>query len=244
MAENAKKAILEVRDLHLHYGKIHALNGVSLDVYPGEIVSLIGSNGAGKTTLLRTISGLLGKNSGGTITFDGQRIDGMAGEKIVARGLAQVLESRMVFPLLTVRENLEMGAFLIKDKKRIADNMEYCFTLFPRLKEREKQNAGTLSGGEQQMVAVSRALMSNPKLLMLDEPSMGLAPLVVQDIFNIIRKVNQDGTTVLLVEQNANAALKIAHRAYVQELGSIVKYGPAEEIANDDIVRKTYLGIT
>ena len=150
----------------------------------------------------------------------------------------------MVFPLLTVRENLEMGAFLLKDKKRINDNMEYCFSLFPRLKEREKQNAGTLSGGEQQMVAVSRALMSNPKVLMLDEPSMGLAPLVVQDIFNIIKKVNEDGTTVLLVEQNANAALKIAHRAYVQELGAIVKSGPASEIANDDIVRKTYLGIS
>lgn len=240
----ADKPILEVRDLHYHYGKIHALNGVSLEVYPGEIVSLIGSNGAGKTTLLRTISGLLGKSSGGSISFEGQRIDGVPGEKIVARGLVQVLESRMVFPLLTVRENLEMGAFLLKDKKRIADNMEYCFSLFPRLKEREKQNAGNLSGGEQQMVAVSRALMSNPKVLMLDEPSMGLAPMVVQDIFNIIRKVNRDGVTVLLVEQNANAALKIAHRAYVQELGTIVKHGPAQEIANDDIVRKTYLGIS
>lgn len=236
--------ILSVKNLNYHYGKIHALNGVSFDVYEGEIVSLIGSNGAGKTTLLRTISGLLGKNSGGTITFEGKRIDGMAPHKITALKLEQVLETRMVFPLLSVRENLMMGAYLIKDKKRIERNLQYCFELFPRLLEREKQHAGTLSGGEQQMVAVARALMGNPKLLMLDEPSMGLAPLVVQDIFNTISKINRDGVTILLVEQNANAALKIANRAYVQELGAIVKSGLAEEIANDDIVRKTYLGIS
>lgn len=236
--------ILCVKDLNYHYGKIHALNGVSFDVYEGEIVSLIGSNGAGKTTLLRTISGLLGKNSGGTITFEGKRIDGMAPHRITALKLEQVLETRMVFPLLSVRENLMMGAYLIKDKKQIELNLQYCFDLFPRLLEREKQHAGTLSGGEQQMVAVARALMGNPRLLMLDEPSMGLAPLVVQDIFNTISKINRDGVTILLVEQNANAALKIANRAYVQELGAIVKSGLAEEIANDDIVRKTYLGIS
>ena len=168
----------------------------------------------------------------------------MAPHKIMQLGLVQVLESRMVFPLLTVKENLQMGAFMLKDKNKINDNMEYCFNLFPRLLEREKQNAGTLSGGEQQMVAFARALMSNPEVLMLDEPSMGLAPLVVQDIFDTIVKVNKDGMTVLLVEQNANAALKIANRAYVQELGHIVKHGDASEIANDDIVKKTYLGIS
>ena len=236
--------ILSVKNLNYHYGKIHALNGVSFEVFQGEIVSLIGSNGAGKTTLLRTISGLLGKNSGGTITFEGKRIDGLAPHKITALKLEQVLETRMVFPLLTVRENLMMGAYLIKDKKQIEKNLAYCFELFPRLLEREKQHAGTLSGGEQQMVAVARALMGNPKLLMLDEPSMGLAPLVVQDIFSTIQKINKDGVTVLLVEQNANAALKIADRAYVQELGVIVKSGTAEEIASDDIVKKTYLGIS
>jgi len=238
------EAILSVKDLHFHYGKIRALNGVTVDVYPGEIVSLIGSNGAGKTTLLRTISGLLGRNAGGEVNFKGTRIDKMAPHKIMQLGLVQVLESRMVFPLLTVKENLQMGAFMLKDKKKINDNMEYCFNLFPRLLEREKQNAGTLSGGEQQMVAFARALMSNPEVLMLDEPSMGLAPLVVQDIFDTIVKVNKDGMTVLLVEQNANAALKIANRAYVQELGHIVKHGEASEIANDDIVKKTYLGIS
>ncbi len=235
--------ILSVRDLHYHYGKIHALNGVSFDVFPGEIVSLIGSNGAGKTTLLRTISGLLGKNSGGTIDFMGHRIDNMAPNKIASIKLLQVLEGRLVFPLLTVRENLLMGAYLDKDAQSVQKNMEYCFDLFPRLKERERQNAGTLSGGEQQMVAVARALMGRPKLLMLDEPSMGLAPLVVQDIFTIIQRINKDGVTILLVEQNANAALKIADRAYVQELGRIVKSGPADELAKDDIIKKTYLGI-
>jgi branched-chain amino acid transport system ATP-binding protein len=236
--------ILSVKNLHYHYGKIHALSGVSFEVHQGEIVSLIGSNGAGKTTLLRTISGLLGKNSGGTIAFEGKRIDGLAPHRITALKLEQVLETRMVFPLLTVRENLMMGAYLVKDKKQIEKNLAYCFELFPRLLEREKQHAGTLSGGEQQMVAVARALMGNPKLLMLDEPSMGLAPLVVQDIFSTIQKVNKDGVTVLLVEQNANAALKIADRAYVQELGVIVKSGTATEIASDDIVKKTYLGIS
>ncbi len=240
----AMEPILSVRDLDFHYGEIHALDHVSFDVYPGEIVSLIGSNGAGKTTLLRTISGLLGKNTGGTIYFMGQRIDDMPAHKIAELNLLQVLEGRMVFPLLTVKENLMMGAFLKKDKKWINDKIEYCYNLFPRLREREKQNAGTLSGGEQQMVAVARALLGEPKLLMLDEPSMGLAPLVVKDIFETIQKINKDGVTILLVEQNANAALKIANRAYVQELGKIVKEGPAQELAQDDSVRRTYLGIS
>ena len=235
--------ILSIKDLDFHYGEIHALDKVSFDVYPKEIVAMIGSNGAGKTTLLRTMSGLLGKNTGGSITFEGQEIASMAPHKISALRLGQVLEGRLVFPLLTVHENLMMGAYLQKDKAFIKERIEYCFELFPRLKEREKQNAGTLSGGEQQMVAVARALMGNPQLLMMDEPSMGLAPLVIQDIFKTIQKINDDGVTVLLVEQNANAALKIADRAYVLEIGKLVKEGPASELANDDSIRKTYLGI-
>jgi len=235
--------ILSIKDLDFHYGEIHALDKVSFDVYPKEIVAMIGSNGAGKTTLLRTISGLLGKNTGGSITFEGTEIASMAPHKISALRLGQVLEGRLVFPLLTVHENLMMGAYLQKDKAFIKERIEYCFQLFPRLKEREKQNAGTLSGGEQQMVAVARALMGNPQLLMMDEPSMGLAPLVIQDIFKTIQKINDDGVTVLLVEQNANAALKIADRAYVLEIGKLVKEGPASELANDDSIRKTYLGI-
>ncbi len=236
--------ILSIRDLDFHYGEIHALDHVSFDVFPGEIVAMIGSNGAGKTTLLRTISGLLGKNTGGRISFMGRPIDSMAPHKIAGLRLGQVLEGRLIFPLLTVQENLMMGAYLQKDKKFIRDKMEYCFDLFPRLLEREKQNAGTLSGGEQQMLAVSRALMGNPQLLMMDEPSMGLAPLVIQDIFRTIEKINADGVTVLLVEQNANAALNIADRAYVLELGRLVKSGPASELAGDDSIRKTYLGVS
>ncbi len=238
------EAILSIKDLDFHYGEIHALDKVSLDVYKGEIVTIIGSNGAGKTTLLRTISGLLGKNTGGTITFNGQKIDTMAPHKIAGLRLNQVLEGRLVFPLLTVRENLMMGAYLTKDKKVIQDRLDYCFELFPRLLEREQQNAGTLSGGEQQMVAVARALMSGPELLMMDEPSMGLAPLVIKDIFSTIGKINKDGVTILLVEQNAKAALQIANRAYVLEIGKIVQEGPASELANDDSIRKTYLGIS
>ncbi len=239
-----EQAMLSIRDLDFHYGEIHALDKISLDVFKGEIVTIIGSNGAGKTTLLRTTSGLLGKNTGGTITFQGQQIENLSPHKIAGLKLNQVLEGRLVFPLLTVRENLMMGAYLTKDKKLIQDRLEYCFSLFPRLLEREKQNAGTLSGGEQQMVAVARALMTGPELLMLDEPSMGLAPLVIKDIFTTIEKINKDGVTILLVEQNANAALKIANRAYVLEIGKIVKEGPASELANDDSIRKTYLGIS
>ena len=239
-----EQAMLSIRDLDFHYGEIHALDKISLDVFKGEIVTIIGSNGAGKTTLLRTTSGLLGKNTGGTITFQGQQIENLSPHKIAGLKLNQVLEGRLVFPLLTVRENLMMGAYLTKDKKLIQDRLDYCFSLFPRLLEREKQNAGTLSGGEQQMVAVARALMTGPELLMLDEPSMGLAPLVIKDIFTTIEKINRDGVTILLVEQNANAALKIANRAYVLEIGKIVKEGPASELANDDSIRKTYLGIS
>lgn len=239
-----EQAMLSIRDLDFHYGEIHALDKISLDVFKGEIVTIIGSNGAGKTTLLRTTSGLLGKNTGGTITFQGQQIENLSPHKIAGLKLNQVLEGRLVFPLLTVLENLMMGAYLTKDKKLIQDRLDYCFSLFPRLLEREKQNAGTLSGGEQQMVAVARALMTGPELLMLDEPSMGLAPLVIKDIFTTIEKINKDGVTILLVEQNANAALKIANRAYVLEIGKIVKEGPASELANDDSIRKTYLGIS
>lgn len=239
-----EQAMLSIRDLDFHYGEIHALDKISLDVFKGEIVAIIGSNGAGKTTLLRTTSGLLGKNTGGTITFQGQQIENLSPHKIAGLKLNQVLEGRLVFPLLTVLENLMMGAYLTKDKKLIQDRLDYCFSLFPRLLEREKQNAGTLSGGEQQMVAVARALMTGPELLMLDEPSMGLAPLVIKDIFTTIEKINKDGVTILLVEQNANAALKIANRAYVLEIGKIVKEGPASELANDDSIRKTYLGIS
>lgn len=235
--------LLSIKDLDFHYGQIHALEKVSLDVYKGEIVTIIGSNGAGKTTLLRSTSGLLGKNSGGTISFQGQRIDHLAPHRIAGMKLNQVLEGRLVFPMLTVKENLLMGAYLEKNKKVVKDRMDYCFNLFPRLLEREKQNGGTLSGGEQQMVAVARALMSGPELLMLDEPSMGLAPLVIKDIFATIKKINNDGVTILLVEQNANAALKIANRAYVLEIGNIVKQGPAIELSQDESIKKAYLGI-
>ncbi len=236
--------MLSVKDLVFNYGAINALSQVSLDIYEGEIVTIIGSNGAGKTTLLRTISGLLGKPAEGTITFKGQRIDNMEPHKITKLKLIQVLEGRLVFPLLTVRENLMMGAFLEKDKNVIQERLDYCFELFPRLLERENQNAGTLSGGEQQMLAVARALMSGPELLMLDEPSMGLAPLIRQDIFDSIERINKDGVTICLVEQNANAALKIANRAYVLENGRVAREGSTEELSKDDSIRKTYLGIS
>ena len=236
--------ILSVKNLEFYYDKIHALENVSFDVYPGEIVTMIGSNGAGKTTLLRSISGLLGKIAGGSVTFEGKKIDRLPPNKIAGLKLGQVLEGRLVFPQLTVKENLMMGAFLQTDKKFTHEKMEYCYDLFPRLKERELQNAGTLSGGEQQMLAVARALMGDPKLLMLDEPSMGLAPLVIREIFSIIQKINKDGVTILLVEQNANSALKIANRAYVMEIGKLVLEGSADELSNNDRIRKTYLGIS
>ncbi|HHV12694.1 MAG TPA: ABC transporter ATP-binding protein [Clostridiales bacterium] len=236
--------ILKIEHLDFYYDKIQALEKVFFEVYPGEIVTMIGSNGAGKTTLLRSISGLLGKIGGGSITFEGQRIDKLPPHHIAALRLGQVLEGRLVFPQLTVKENLMMGAFLQKDNNFIKGRLEYCYNLFPRLKERESQNAGTLSGGEQQMVAVARALMGTPKLLMLDEPSMGLAPLVIKDIFSTIEKINKDGVTILLVEQNAKSALKIANRAYVMEIGKLVMEGSAEEFIHNDSIKKTYLGIS
>jgi branched-chain amino acid transport system ATP-binding protein len=233
--------ILEVKDLHFHYGKIHALKGVSLEVRAGEIVTLIGGNGAGKTTTLRSISGLLGSISSGEIRFLGERIDGLRPHAIAARGLAQCLEGRHIFGNLTVRENLNMGAYLRKAKDAVGD-LEHVYSLFPRLLERENQRAGTLSGGEQQMLAVGRALMQKPRLIMMDEPSLGLAPKVIQDIFAIIKRINAEGIPVLLVEQNSNAALRIANRGYVIETGEIAMMDTAENLRSNEAVRKSYLG--
>ncbi|MCW2278352.1 ABC transporter ATP-binding protein [Heliophilum fasciatum] len=233
--------MLTVRNLHVYYGAIHALKGVSLQVEEGEIVTLIGANGAGKTTTLHTLSGLL-KPREGEILFQGQNIAGMAAQKIVALGLSQVPEGRRVFANMTVLENLELGAFLRKDAAGIKEDMEKVFVRFPRLQERIKQLAGTLSGGEQQMLAMGRALMSRPKLLLLDEPSMGLAPLLVKEIFSIIKEINAAGTTILLIEQNAHMALSIAQKAYVMETGKIVLSGPANELAQSEEVQKAYLG--
>jgi branched-chain amino acid transport system ATP-binding protein len=235
--------ILKVQNLHFFYGEIHALKGVSLKANEGEIVALIGANGAGKTTTLRALSGLLGKIGSGEVWFTGKRIDDMKPFNIAGLGLAQALEGRHIFTNLTVRENLDMGAYLRKDKKGISEDLEYVFTLFPRLLEREWQRSGTLSGGEQQMLAVGRALMQRPKLLMLDEPSLGLAPLIIQGIFEIIKKINTDGIPVLLVEQNSNAALKIADRGYVIENGEIVLTDTAENLRNNEEVKKSYLGV-
>ena len=234
--------ILEVKDLHYHYGEIHALKGISLDVGESEIVTLIGANGAGKTTTLHCISGLLGKISGGEIWFMGQRIDGHKGHDIAGMGLAQCLEGRHVFGNLTVKENLQMGAYLRKDADGIKSDFEYVYHLFPRLKERESQGAKTLSGGEQQMLAVGRALMQRPKLLMMDEPSLGLAPLVIQEIFNTIKRINADGIPILLIEQNSNAALKVANRGYVIENGEIVLADSSAALLANEDVKKAYLG--
>ena len=234
--------ILEVKDLHYHYGEIHALKGISLDVGESEIVTLIGANGAGKTTTLHCISGLLGKISGGEIWFMGQRIDGHKGHDIAGMGLAQCLEGRHVFGNLTVKENLQMGAYLRKDADGIKSDFEYVYHLFPRLKERESQGAKTLSGGEQQMLAVGRALMQRPKLLMMDEPSLGLAPLVIQEIFNTIKRINADGIPILLIEQNSNAALKVANRGYVIENGEIVLADSSAALLANEDVNKAYLG--
>lgn len=234
--------ILEVKDLHYHYGEIHALKGISLDVDEGEIVTLIGANGAGKTTTLHCISGLLGKISGGEIRFMGKRIDGHKGHDIAGMGLAQCLEGRHVFGNLTVKENLQMGAYLRKDADGVKQDFEYVYNLFPRLKERENQGAKTLSGGEQQMLAVGRALMQKPKLLMMDEPSLGLAPLVIQEIFNTIKRINADGIPILLIEQNSNAALKVANRGYVIENGHIVLADTSANLLANEDVKKAYLG--
>jgi branched-chain amino acid transport system ATP-binding protein len=236
-------AMLELRDVHSYYGHIHALKGISLSVEKGEIVTLIGANGAGKTTTLRTISGLLHPRHG-SIWLEGERLDGLPPEIIVRRGVGQSPEGRQIFPRLTVMENLEMGAYTRNDKEGIRRDLEHVFGLFPRLAERRNQPGGTLSGGEQQMLAIGRALMSRPRVLLLDEPSMGLAPLLVETIFSIIRELNREGTTILLVEQNAAKALAIAHRGYVIETGHIVLSDNAANLRQNDLVRKAYLGET
>ena len=233
--------MLEVKDLVVSYGAIKALKGISFEVNQGEIITLIGSNGAGKTTTLHSLSNLIRKVSG-SIIFEGTDITNLSADKIVEMGLIQVPEGRRVFANMSVKENLEMGAYLRKDKTQIKKDMEECYQLFPRLKERLSQMAGTLSGGEQQMLAMARALMSKPKLLLLDEPSMGLAPILVDEIFDIIKKISSTGTTILLVEQNAFKALSIANRAYILETGSIAKTGNASDLAKDDSVIKAYLG--
>ena len=234
--------MLEISDLHVYYGNIAAVKGISLTVYEGEIVCLIGANGAGKSTSMRAVSGLI-KPKKGSIVFEGTDISGMKGNLVARRGIAQSPEGRRIFGRMTVAENLELGAFMRKDKDGIADDTERIFELFPRLKERLLQKAGTLSGGEQQMLAMGRALMAQPRLLLLDEPSMGLAPVLVDVVFETIERVNAQGTTILLVEQNALAALKIADHGYVLETGHIGLSGPAGDLANNDDVRKAYLGI-
>jgi len=233
--------MLKIEDINVYYGAIHAIKGISMEVNEGEIVTLIGANGAGKSTTLRTVSGLL-KPKSGKILFEGKDIAGKAAQNIVKTGISQVPEGRRIFANMTVMENLELGAFTRSDKAGIATDLKMVFDRFPRLEERKTQEAGTLSGGEQQMLAMGRALMSRPRLLLLDEPSMGLAPLLIKEIFSIIQDINKTGTTVLLVEQNANMALSIATRAYVLETGRITLQGPAHELAASEAVRKAYLG--
>lgn len=233
-------AILEVKELEVFYGVIQAIKGISFEVNPGEIIALIGANGAGKTTTLQTITGLIPSKSG-HIVYDGKDITRMLGHKLVSMGMAHVPEGRRVFAQLTVLQNLKLGAYTRKDKAEIEETLKVIYSRFPRLEERKNQMAGTLSGGEQQMLAMGRALMSHPKLIVMDEPSMGLSPIYVNEIFDIIQKINGDGTTVLLVEQNAKKALSIAHRAYVLETGKIVLSGDAGELMNDDSVKKAYL---
>jgi branched-chain amino acid transport system ATP-binding protein len=233
--------MLTLENISVNYGAIEALTGINLRVEQNEVVTLIGANGAGKTTTLRTITGLLDPKEG-RITYEGKQINGTPTHKLVSMGIAMSPEGRGVFANLSVRENLEMGAYIRKDKKGISDDMERGFTLFPRLKEREQQKAGTLSGGEQQMLAMARALMSHPRLLLLDEPSLGLAPLVVHTIFQAIEQIRKEGATILLVEQNANAALHHSDRAYVLETGRIVMEGDSKQLAQDPRVKEAYLG--
>ena len=233
--------MLKVTDLTVHYGAIQALRGISFDVNEGEIITLIGSNGAGKTTTLHSVSNIIKKTSG-KVEFLGNDITNISADNIVKTGLIQVPEGRRVFANMSVKENLEMGAYTRKDKAGIKSDMEKVYELFPRLKERIKQLSGTLSGGEQQMLAMGRALMSSPKLLLLDEPSMGLAPILVDEIFSIIQEINKTGTTILLVEQNAFKALSIADRAYILETGTIIKDGKASDLVNDEAVKSAYLG--
>lgn len=234
-------SMLEVKDLEVNYGAIKALKKISFDVEQGEIISLIGSNGAGKTTTLHSISNLI-KKAGGSIKFNGTDITNLSADKIVKMGLIQVPEGRRVFANMSVKENLEMGAFLRKDKGQIKTDLEWCYELFPRLKERLNQLSGTLSGGEQQMLAMARALMSKPSLLLLDEPSMGLAPILVDEIFDIVQKISAAGTTILIVEQNAYKALSIANRAYILETGQVTKSGLAKDLITDKAVISAYLG--
>jgi len=234
--------LLEVKDLNVYYGAIHALQGISFDVKEGEIVSLIGANGAGKSTTLRALSGLIRPRSG-SISFKGDNITPAPAEKIVKMGISHVPEGRKIFAPLTVRENLEMGAYIINDRAEINRMTERVFRSFPRLKERINQLGGTLSGGEQQMLATGRGLMNKPTLILLDEPSMGLSPIMVEEIFRIIKEINAEGTSILLVEQNAQMALSISHRAYVLETGRITLSGSAKEIANNPQVKEAYLGI-
>jgi branched-chain amino acid transport system ATP-binding protein len=234
--------LLELKDVHSYYGNIHALKGVSLTVGEGEIVTLIGSNGAGKSTTLRTISGII-KPRQGEVRLAGERIDELPAHKVVERGVLQSPEGRRIFPRLSVRENLEMGAFTRTDTAEIAEDMDRVFGLFPRLRERANQKGGTLSGGEQQMLAIGRALMGRPKVLLLDEPSMGLAPVLVEQIFSIVKDINAQGTTILLVEQNALMALGIAHRGYVLQTGQIVLADSAQGLSENETVQKAYLGM-
>lgn len=233
--------MLEIKDLHVFYGAIHALKGISLTVADGELVSLIGANGAGKTTTLHTISGLLPAASG-SILLDGTDLQKVPANTIIGLGMAHVPEGRHVFARMTVEENLRMGAYILRDQKRISENLERVYGHFPRLKERRRQLAGTLSGGEQQMLSTGRALMTDPKIVLMDEPSMGLSPLLVKEIFSIIQELHKSGITILLVEQNAKMALAVSDRAYVLETGTISMEGPSAELAADDRVRKAYLG--
>lgn len=235
--------MLEIKDLHTYYGNIHALKGISLEVEQGEIVTLIGSNGAGKTTTLRTIQGLIRPRQG-KILFEESPLDSLSAQAIVRLGISQSPEGRLIFPRMTVKENLEMGAFSRRDSLGIKSDTERVLNLFPRLRERITQKGGTLSGGEQQMLAIARAMMARPRLLLLDEPSMGLAPMLVTQIFSIIRDINQQGTTILLVEQNARMALTVAHRGYVLQTGQIVLTGTAKDLQSNETVRKAYLGET
>jgi len=235
------EVLLQVKDMNVHYGAIHAIHGINLKVHSGEIVTILGANGAGKTTTLKAISGII-PISQGEIFYQQIPIHKDKAHQIVARGIAQSPEGRLVFPDLTVKENLEMGAYLRNDKAEIRADLAYIYNLFPKMEERSKQMAGTLSGGEQQMLAISRALMSKPKLLLLDEPSLGIAPILVQAIFSAIQEINQRGTTILLVEQNAYAALKIAHRGYVLTTGEIFLEGKAEDLLSNEEVQKAYLG--
>lgn len=234
--------MLELKDVHTYYGNIHALKGISLHVEDGEIVSLIGSNGAGKSTTLRTIQGLIRPRLG-TVLMDGVALDKLPPHEIAARGVAQSPEGRLIFPRMTVLENLEMGAYCRKDKSSMKDDLERVFMLFPRLKERIGQKGGTLSGGEQQMLAMGRALMAHPKIMLLDEPSMGLSPILVEVIFETIQTINKEGTTILLVEQNALMALTVANRGYVLQTGEIVLHDTAANLQQNEMVRKSYLGI-